>query len=563
MPNADPPRPGRVVAIVPVGALAGAKSRLGAVLDAEERLELTLHLARTTIAACVATPEIAETIVVTPDDTIRRLAEELGARPLRQRDGGLNRGIDAGRDDALAGGATAVLILPIDLPDVAPAAIEEILSTLAPSASPARRDRPRSTRARHERPAPRPARRDRHVLRRRQPGRACRRGSGGRRGARGARRAAGPRHRHPGRPAARRGEPPPGRCRLRARVEAIALDGIPEVVAGDDLGRLIGDALERTPGVLPLRPDDVVVVTQKIVSKAEGAIVDLTTVEPRPDAVTFAERWDRDPRQIEVVLREARRVVRMEHGVLITETPHGFVCANGGVDASNVGPDSGSIVTLLPRDPDASARALRAAIRERFAVDVPVIVSDSFGRPWRWGITDVAIGVSGPRPDRGPSGHGRRRWAGHAIDDPGVRRRDRLGGGARAREGRRSSRCGRPRRPPAARRGLDRGRAHAVGVRPLPLGLGQPGRSCRRCLERSRPDETPRGELGPRRSDRLGNSNAGPDAAAPVEGADRLEVGRPHLASRPASVRRGRRARARGEPCRSWRTRAEYRRAPT
>jgi coenzyme F420-0:L-glutamate ligase / coenzyme F420-1:gamma-L-glutamate ligase len=182
------------------------------------------------------------------------------------------------------------------------------------------------------------------------------------------------------------------------RVEAIALDGIPEVVAGDDLGRLIGDALERTPGVLPLRPDDVVVVTQKIVSKAEGAIVDLTTVEPRQDAVTFAERWDRDPRQIEVVLREARRVVRMEHGVLITETPHGFVCANGGVDASNVGPDSGSIVTLLPRDPDASARALRAAIRARFAVDVPVIVSDSFGRPWRWGITDVAIGVSGLVP---------------------------------------------------------------------------------------------------------------------------------------------------------------------
>jgi coenzyme F420-0:L-glutamate ligase/coenzyme F420-1:gamma-L-glutamate ligase len=101
---------------------------------------------------------------------------------------------------------------------------------------------------------------------------------------------------------------------------------------------------------------------------------------------------------VEVVLREARRVVRMEHGVLITETPHGFVCANGGVDASNVGPDSGSIVTLLPRDPDASALAIRSALRERFGVDVPVIVSDSFGRPWRWGITDVAIGVSGIRP---------------------------------------------------------------------------------------------------------------------------------------------------------------------
>lgn len=182
------------------------------------------------------------------------------------------------------------------------------------------------------------------------------------------------------------------------RVEAIALAGIPEVVEGDDLAGLIGDAIAATRDLLPLRPDDVLVVTQKVVSKAEGAIVDLTTIEPRPEAIAFAERWDRDPRQIEVVLREARRVVRMEHGVLITETEHGFICANGGIDASNVGPASGSIVTLLPHDPDGSATGIRVAIRERFGVDVPVIVSDSFGRPWRWGITDVAIGVSGLIP---------------------------------------------------------------------------------------------------------------------------------------------------------------------
>ena len=148
----------------------------------------------------------------------------------------------------------------------------------------------------------------------------------------------------------------------------------------------------------PLRTDDVLVVTQKIVSKAEGAIVDLTTIEPRPEAVAFAERWDRDPRQVEVVLREARRVVRMANGVIITETAHGFVCANGGVDASNVGPASGSIVTLLPVDPDASAERIRTAVRTRLGLDLPVIVSDSFGRPWRWGIVDVAIGVSGMMP---------------------------------------------------------------------------------------------------------------------------------------------------------------------
>jgi coenzyme F420-0:L-glutamate ligase / coenzyme F420-1:gamma-L-glutamate ligase len=181
------------------------------------------------------------------------------------------------------------------------------------------------------------------------------------------------------------------------RVEAIALAGIPEVVAGDDLGTLIGDALAASD-LLPLRADDVLVVTQKIVSKAEGAVVDLDRVEPRPEAVAFAARWDRDPRQVEVVLREARRIVRMERGVIITETEHGFVCANGGVDASNVGPASGHIVTLLPHDPDASAAGIRDAVRDRFGVDVPVIVSDSFGRPWRWGITDVAIGVSGLVP---------------------------------------------------------------------------------------------------------------------------------------------------------------------
>ncbi len=182
------------------------------------------------------------------------------------------------------------------------------------------------------------------------------------------------------------------------RVVVVALDGIPEVAPGDDLAVMLGDALERQADLLPLHTDDVLVVTQKIVSKAEGAVVDLTTVDPRPEAVEFAATWDRDPRQIEVVLREARRVVRMTNGVLITETSHGFVCANGGVDASNVGPGSGQIVTLLPRDPDASATGIRRAIDARFGVDLPVIISDSFGRPWRWGIVDVAIGVSGMLP---------------------------------------------------------------------------------------------------------------------------------------------------------------------
>jgi len=182
------------------------------------------------------------------------------------------------------------------------------------------------------------------------------------------------------------------------RVEAIAIAGLGEIVPGDDLPALVADALAAAGANLPLRDDDVLVVTQKVVSKAEGAIVDLTTVTPRPEALAFAERWDRDPRQVEVVLREARRVVRMDNGVIITETEHGFVCANGGIDASNVGPASGNVVTLLPHDPDASAAAIRAAIRARLEHDLPVIVSDSFGRPWRFGIVDVAIGVAGLLP---------------------------------------------------------------------------------------------------------------------------------------------------------------------
>jgi coenzyme F420-0:L-glutamate ligase / coenzyme F420-1:gamma-L-glutamate ligase len=183
-----------------------------------------------------------------------------------------------------------------------------------------------------------------------------------------------------------------------AAVSVLALVGLPEVRPGDDLPALLVDALMATPGALPVASDDVLVVTQKVVSKAEGALVDLRTIEPRVEAVAFAEAFDRDPRQVEVVLREARRVVRMERGVLITETPHGFVCANGGVDASNVGPATGDLVTLLPVDADASAAAIRAAVRAATGTDVPVVVSDSFGRPWRWGIVDVAIGVSGLRP---------------------------------------------------------------------------------------------------------------------------------------------------------------------
>ena len=146
-------------------------------------------------------------------------------------------------------------------------------------------------------------------------------------------------------------------------IQIIGVDHIPEVRPGDDLVRLIIDGMVQSNA--PPLDGDVLVVTQKIVSKAEGQLVDLTTIEPSALAVQWAERYEKDPRQVEVVLREAARIVRMERGILITETRHGFVCANAGVDASNVSPDT---VCLLPEDPDRSAEQIRQGIRRELGV---------------------------------------------------------------------------------------------------------------------------------------------------------------------------------------------------
>ena len=176
------------------------------------------------------------------------------------------------------------------------------------------------------------------------------------------------------------------------RLELIALDGIGEIRPGDDLPAIIAAAATAT-GVT-LTDDDVVVVTQKIVSKAEGRLVDLATVEPSQLARDWAERWDRDARQVEVVLRESASIVRMgPGGLIISRTRHGLVCANAGVDVSNVG--AGEVAALLPEDPDASARGIREGLGALTGASPAVIVSDSFGRPWRNGIVNVAIGSAG------------------------------------------------------------------------------------------------------------------------------------------------------------------------
>lgn len=177
-------------------------------------------------------------------------------------------------------------------------------------------------------------------------------------------------------------------------IRVIGLDGVPDVQLGADLAAIVLDALAASGETLV--DGDIVVVTHKIISKAEGRLVNLAGIEPSDFAARHAALYERDPRQTEVVLREARRIVRMDRGILIAETSHGFVCANAGVDASNVPGDDA--VCLLPLDPDASAANLRERLRARTGVDAPVIVTDSFGRAWRNGIINVAIGVAGLAP---------------------------------------------------------------------------------------------------------------------------------------------------------------------
>jgi coenzyme F420-0:L-glutamate ligase/coenzyme F420-1:gamma-L-glutamate ligase len=202
-------------------------------------------------------------------------------------------------------------------------------------------------------------------------------------------------------------------------IQLIAVAGMAEVRAGDDLATLILQALGVSGETL--RDGDIVLVTSKVVAKAEGRVVALAEVVPSPFAVAWAEAHGKDPRYVEVVLREARRIVRMDRGVLIAETRHGFVCANAGVDASNAG-GAGRVV-LLPEDPDRSARRLRAALGAAAGADVAVIISDTFGRPWREGQTNVAIGASGIRAlssyagARDPDGYALRTTAIAVVDE--------------------------------------------------------------------------------------------------------------------------------------------------
>ena len=176
-------------------------------------------------------------------------------------------------------------------------------------------------------------------------------------------------------------------------IRVIGLIGLPEVVEGDDLSRLIVRVVGHNE--IEIQGKDVFVVAQKVISKAEGRMVRLDARKVSSRARAWAETYKKDPRHVEVVLNEARRIVRMEKGVLLAETEQGYVCANAGVDASNV---PAGVVTLLPQDPDRSAAKMREALEQAFGVPLGVIVADTVGRPWREGIVNIALGVAGLSP---------------------------------------------------------------------------------------------------------------------------------------------------------------------
>ncbi len=182
-------------------------------------------------------------------------------------------------------------------------------------------------------------------------------------------------------------------------IRAIPVEGIGEVRPDDDVAMLILTALDKKRR--KLQPGDVLVITHKIVSKSEGLIVPLASIKPSRKAASWARKYKLDPRLTQIAWDQGS-ILRQHHGVTITETPHGFVCANSGVDASNV--DGGNSVVLLPHDPDKSAQDIHRALKRKLGFSVPVIITDSFGRAWREGLTEVAIGISGMGPFRDSRG---------------------------------------------------------------------------------------------------------------------------------------------------------------
>lgn len=415
----------RTAILIPVKSTARAKARLGSVLDQAARQQLSLAMLEDVLAAVMpATGSLVDAVyVATSDPEAMAVARRHGATVLPEKEQrSESHSVDAASRACAEQGVEAVLTIPADVPAVRTEDIATVLSAADDSACdlvlvPSRDGR--GTNAIWRRPPQAiPSRFGFDSFHKHQAEAE----------GRGLSWTALPVPRL----AVDVDEPEdlaaflefPGETRTRTLLErlgalgrlarsgdrgltVVGLPGIPEVAEGDDLARLISEAAEREGS--GLATGDVLVVAQKVVSKAEGRVVWLAEVVPSGLAREFAETWGKDPRFVEAVLRESRRIVRMDRGMIIVETTHGFICANAGVDASNVpGEDR---VSLLPVDPDASARRLCKDLKERCGAEVAVIVSDTFGRPWREGLTNVAIGVAGLNPlvsyvgQQDPHGH--------------------------------------------------------------------------------------------------------------------------------------------------------------
>lgn len=410
--------------LIPVKSTARAKGRLGSLLDQPTRQQLSLHMLEDVLSAVMpAAGSLVEAVYVTTSDPdAMAMARRYGATVLEEQEQrSESYSVDAASRACAARGVEALLTIPADVPairteDVA-AVLREATSERAVVLVPARDDK--GTNALWRRPPEAiPSRFGYDSFRKHQAEAE-------------ARRLAWTALRLP-RLAVDIDEPEdlaaflelPGTTRTRALLERlgvasrlleahaanlsiVALPGIPEVAEGDDLPRMVYEAAERRGD--GLRNGDVLVVAQKVVSKAEGRVVPLKGVIPSRLAREFAEAWGKDARSVEVVLGESRRIVRMDRGVIIAETSHGFICANAGVDASNVPGEE--CVSLLPVDPDGSAQRIAKGLADLCGADVAVIVSDTFGRPWREGLMNVAIGVAGLRPlvsyigQQDPHGH--------------------------------------------------------------------------------------------------------------------------------------------------------------
>jgi coenzyme F420-0:L-glutamate ligase/coenzyme F420-1:gamma-L-glutamate ligase len=392
------------VVVVPAKEFTVAKQRLADALPASARAALARAMLEDVLAAVAGAP-VDRVLVITPDAEVAAVAERWGAVVLREAEGqghtaAVARGVALSRE----WGATVLLTVPGDLPCLTADELRRILEACRPAPAavfvpsrsglgtnaaclappdavplrfgePSFADHLAAARARGIEPVVLPLPGAGLDIDRPEDLDALR---------------------HEGsqtRAAAALGTPGAAPSPRAPRLEVFGIRGLPDLRPGDDLAglALAAAAAQGTP----FEPDDVVVLSQKAVSKAEGRLVRLADVAPSPLALEVGRTQKKDPRLIEVILRESRRIVRMDRGILIAETRHGQICANAGVDQSNVGLGWAS---LLPEDPDASARAFADRIRAERGIEVSVIVADTFGRPWREGLVNVAIGIAGLRP---------------------------------------------------------------------------------------------------------------------------------------------------------------------